>query len=298
MNSQFNWKLTGLAWMLIFWPLYGMTQKDQDTRCVSIDFETIPKDSVYEGLVLGTQYLASLGMVFTLENGTLPVIAKVGSPMTAFGGPPSNAGPDTPAPNQNIGDYFLTDNGVVSGTNAPPLIVSFSSEVDSASGVILDIDAGEIFTIQARDITDSILEEIVIAAGDTNTGDGLATPWGFKRVEPDIFSIRFEGSRPSGAFGLGFDNFTTCAVGRSTNITETHLPIVFLSPNPAPGAFTLRSPKATIQSLTLYDLTGRRIPAEVIHDRHEAQVRSSYRGLAIVKVQTDQGMWVQKVRME
>lgn len=71
-----------------------------------------------------------------------------------------------------------------------------------------------------------------------------------------------------------------------------------LSPNPAPGAFTLRSPQAAIQSLALYDLTGRRLPAEISHDRHEAQVRSSYRGLVIVKVQTDQGMWVQKVRME
>jgi len=73
---------------------------------------------------------------------------------------------------------------------------------------------------------------------------------------------------------------------------------ISLSPNPAPGAFTLHSPQAAIQSLTLYDLTGRHLPAEIVHDRHEAQVRSSYRGLAIVKVQTDQGMWVKKVRME
>ncbi|GAB4415329.1 MAG: hypothetical protein OHK0039_23860 [Bacteroidia bacterium] len=39
-------------------------------------------------------------------------------------------------------------------------------------------------------------------------------------------------------------------------------------------------------------------PAEISHDHHEAQVRSSCRGLALVKVQTDQGIWVQKVRLE
>ncbi|RMG56351.1 MAG: T9SS C-terminal target domain-containing protein [Bacteroidetes bacterium] len=60
----------------------------------------------------------------------------------------------------------------------------------------------------------------------------------------------------------------------------------------------IRTSEAAIQSLALYDLTGRRFPAEISHDRHEVQVRSSYRGLAIVKVQTDQGIWVQKVRME
>ena len=71
-----------------------------------------------------------------------------------------------------------------------------------------------------------------------------------------------------------------------------------LFPHSAPGTFTLRSPQATIHSLALYDLTGRRLPAEISHDRHESQVRSSYRGLALVKVQTDQGLWVQKVRLE
>lgn len=73
---------------------------------------------------------------------------------------------------------------------------------------------------------------------------------------------------------------------------------VALFPNPAPGAFTLTSPTAAIQSLALYDLTGRHLPAEISHDRHEAQVRSSYRGLVLVKVQTDQGLWVQKVIFE
>jgi hypothetical protein len=73
---------------------------------------------------------------------------------------------------------------------------------------------------------------------------------------------------------------------------------IVLAPNPAPGAFTLRSPRAAIESLALYDLRGRRLPAAISCNRHEAQVRSSYRGLAIIRVQTDQGSWMQQVSLE
>ncbi|MDX2282995.1 MAG: hypothetical protein NW241_02490 [Bacteroidia bacterium] len=73
---------------------------------------------------------------------------------------------------------------------------------------------------------------------------------------------------------------------------------IVLSPNPAFGTFILRSPQAAIESLTLYDLRGRRLSAEIRFDRHEAQVRSGYRGLALVQVQTSQGMWMRKVQLE
>ncbi len=76
--------------------------------------------------------------------------------------------------------------------------------------MIYDIDFDEQFVVQAFSETDSILAEITISAGDEGTGDALATPWGFKRDSADVFSIKFIGTRTaSGAFGLGFDNFTT-----------------------------------------------------------------------------------------
>lgn len=119
-------------------------------------------------------------------------------------------GGDTPAPDQGGGTFFLTDDGTLSGRTSPPLIVQFSSAADSASGVIYDIDFDEQFVVQAFSETDSILAEITISAGDEGTGDALATPWGFKRDSADVFSIKFIGTRTaSGAFGLGFDNFTT-----------------------------------------------------------------------------------------
>ena len=83
-----------------------------------------------------------------------------------------------------------------------------------------------------------------------------------------------------------------------TSIADAWMGTLTVAPNPAPGAFTLSSPQAAIESVALYDLTGRALSAEVSLDRHEAQVRSDYRGLLIVRVQTERGSWVGKVRME
>ncbi|MCB9434513.1 MAG: hypothetical protein H6668_21305 [Ardenticatenaceae bacterium] len=172
-----------------------------------IDFESIPGETPFEGLVISDQFLASDGIVFSLENGESPVLAQVGPPATAFAGPPNNSG-DTPAPGQNIGSFFLTDDGALAGLNPEALIVSYTPPTAMASGVILDIDLGETFTIDARDANGNVLETITIIAGDPNTGDGIATRWALYRAEEDIYSIRFKGRRSTaGAFGLGFDNF-------------------------------------------------------------------------------------------
>jgi hypothetical protein len=125
--------------------------------------------------------------------------------MTAFS---SRWGPDTPAPNQDIGTFFLTDDGRMAGLNAPPLIVLYDPPTSAASGVVMDIDFNETFTIEARDAAGAILQSVVIKAGDPNTGDGMATRWSIDRESADIHSIRFIGRRTAaGGFGLGFDNF-------------------------------------------------------------------------------------------
>ncbi|MEM7654929.1 MAG: T9SS type A sorting domain-containing protein [Bacteroidota bacterium] len=90
----------------------------------------------------------------------------------------------------------------------------------------------------------------------------------------------------------------TSILGDGTNISPLSLAELILHPNPAPGAFTLISPEAALQSIELYDLTGRRLPAEILPDRHEAAVRCRYRGIVLVQVQTEQGVWTKKVLME
>lgn len=60
-------------------------------------------------------------------------------------------GSDTPAPNQNIGTFFITDDGKLLGLGSIPLIVRFNNPVDSVSAIILDMDFDETFTVEARD---------------------------------------------------------------------------------------------------------------------------------------------------
>jgi len=177
-------------------------------NAATIDFESVPGvGTPTEGVLISNQYLASAGISFALEGGGNPRIAKVGSPRTAFEG--FGGADDMPAPNQGIGTFFLTDNGTLGGLSSPALLIVYATPTAAASGVLLDIDFDETWTIQARDSADNIIDVITITAGDFNTGDGLATVWSFNRTSSDINSIRFKGTRTAtGAFGLGFDNFS------------------------------------------------------------------------------------------
>lgn len=188
----------------------GMAGNGDAARCVTIDFETMPGEAPVEGMVIRDQFRSVPGMTFALEDGSYPHLAQVGDPTTAFLG----KGSDGPAPGQDVGSFFLTDDGVLKGSVSSPLIIDFTFPVDSASGDVLDIDYTERFSIEARDRARTVLETLVIAAGDPATGNGVATRWGFGRPSADVASIRFEGTRRSGRFGLGFDNLTTCAPGR------------------------------------------------------------------------------------
>ena len=173
--------------------------------CVPIDFESVPGAAPAEGLLISDQFKSTQGVEFRLEPTGIPVLAAVGRPMTAFS---SRWGPDTPAPNQGIGTFFLTDDGRTAGLDAPPLIVAYDPPTSAACGVVLDIDFNETFTIEARDAAGAILQSVKIKAGDPNTGDGIATRWSIDRESADIHSIRFVGRRTAlGGFGLGFDNF-------------------------------------------------------------------------------------------
>lgn len=172
----------------------------------TIDFEEIPNAAPSEGLSVGDQFLDAYGISFALENGNVPVLAKVGSPTAAF---QSSYGSDTPAPGENIGDYFLTDDGELSGLESPPLLITSENPIQKISGEVLDIDFGEFFVIEAMDINGAVIQSDTIESGDSDTGDGVAANWELESSQcAGIYSIRLEGKRSTaGAFGLGVDNF-------------------------------------------------------------------------------------------
>lgn len=180
-----------------------------------IDFETIPGGAPMDGLTIDTQFKALYGVSFGFDKdgdgkpdpGASPVLAKVGDPETAFSYDAKGVG-DTAAPGQDIGSYFLTDDGVV-GPPPSPLIISYTTPVAAAYGQIIDIDGMEGWTIETRDASDKVLDAVVLNAGDPGTGDGIATPFSFKHASADIASLRlrYTGMAVS-AVGLAFDNFS------------------------------------------------------------------------------------------
>ena len=86
---------------ILFVPISGQNP-------ILINFEQIPDEPPSEGLNLDDQFLDEFGISFAIEGGGNPVLAEIGSPATAF---ESAFGDDTPAPNQGIGNFFLTDDG-------------------------------------------------------------------------------------------------------------------------------------------------------------------------------------------
>lgn len=180
-----------------------------------IDFESIPGfGAPVDGMSISNQFESSAGVSFSLENGGSPVIAQVGDPRTAFQG--FNSLPDQPAPDVPAGQFFLTDDGFIAG---PPetLIVTYSSPVRACSGILIDIDGTEEFTVFARGATGSELEHQVLFAN--NQLDGSGTLWSFDRAQQDIYSIRiaYTGSQTSGV-GLAFDHFSVSTVPEPSTV--------------------------------------------------------------------------------
>lgn len=201
--------LLSLFLLLFLCPLYCQTF----TGCLEVDFEDIPNETPVEGLVISDQYFASHGVSFSLENGQAPILAQVGGAATAFG---SAFGNDAPVPGSGIGEFFLTDDGNLSGLSMIPVIITFANPIDSFSTCVLDIDFDEYFILEARDENGMKVLSDTIYSGDPGTGDGVSTCWGFNfdGCEGTIYSVRFEGFRDvAGAFGLGMDNFSFCFSG-------------------------------------------------------------------------------------
>lgn len=179
-------------------------------HAATIDFENIPSGIAAEGLGISNQFEASAGVTFSLANGAAPVLAEVGGTRTAFQG--FGGGNDAIAPGENIGQFFLTDDGQTSGLAAETLIVTYSQATSFASGEILDIDFGENFTITAFDVVTggNAIASVFIDSNSPDTGNGVATNWVISRGIADVYRLEFEGQRTTaGFFGLGFDNFNS-----------------------------------------------------------------------------------------
>lgn len=163
----------------------------------TIDFETINGNVPFEGMLISNQFRPYYGVSFRAPTGGFPGIARVGWPQGAFdrqGAEPS----DTVRANQAgaIADFYLTDN--TSGTNI--IIIDYDALVAQVRGYVLDIDAGETFTILAFSNATSTnpVHSLVITPSTPNTGDGIATFWSIVRPTADIRRLELICGGPMG----------------------------------------------------------------------------------------------------
>ncbi|MEM8837549.1 MAG: VPLPA-CTERM sorting domain-containing protein [Pseudomonadota bacterium] len=226
-----------LYWLLTVGSIVGLSGQ---VNAITIDFESIPGSMPMEGLAISNQFEATAGVTFSLSDGTSPVLADVGGARTAFQGPGN--GNDNVVAGEDVGNFFLTDDGLTSGTATPTLIVSYSTATQNVSGEILDIDFNESFVITAFDALTggSVLETVTINAGDADTGNGVATNWSISRASADILRLEFAGTRSGfGFFGLGFDNFNSGVDTSGTTVVPLPAAGVLLLSGIA-GLFVLR----------------------------------------------------------
>lgn len=183
-------------------------------RAQIIDFETLPNgNNTAGGMLISNQYAAAFGISFQFADGSFPVIRRVGGSFngkpTAFYGWPNDTSDNGPAPGQNVGISFITDDRVVNAP-PPPLVISYAQPVAAASAFILDIDHLEAWDVYAYNSATQVLAVVHLEHDTRYTGDGIATPWSFRRPTADIASIRvvFAGNTNDNV-GLAFDSFST-----------------------------------------------------------------------------------------
>lgn len=184
-----------------------------------IDFESLPGGApVTSGMVITDQYaVVPYRVTFSLvgaDSTVGPRIADVGAPRTAFRGPVASnpcisgtSDEDMPASGESVGCFFLTDDGVLSGS-AYTLRVAYLDPTYEASGVLLDVDEDEGWTIQALRADSSLILEQRIVDGETDTGDGVATEWSLTSPEAIFFIDFIPDIVPGHNFGVAFDSFT------------------------------------------------------------------------------------------
>ena len=155
-------------------------------------------------------------------SSTGPVIAEVGFPETAFAGPTRSnecssaaTNDDMPAANQDVGCFFLTDDGV-NQAQAFGLLISYQVGVRQVGGVLLDVQpCCEEWVITAMDENMQPLDVEEVRWTDPDAGNGVATVWAFDLdtlPDPPSDDIRFIEFEYTGDYnhivGLAFDSFS------------------------------------------------------------------------------------------
>ena len=168
-----------------------------------VDFETIPggarrRDGDQQSIWQRDLRTRGRGFAGTRERGGFP---------TGFFGPPQDTAEDQLAPGTDSGEFFLTDDGII---GLPPkiVVITFNDPVRSAGGNLLDVDGGEMWTVEARDANGQLNDSETLTSADPDAGDGMATPFLFSHPTSDIASLHFTYAGTKQNVGFGFDSLS------------------------------------------------------------------------------------------
>jgi len=191
----------------------------------TIDFETLPGGApTTDTLAITTQYnVDPFWVTFSLINPNTiaaPYICLPGLPKTGWTldiirtDCDSTTQSDMPAAAQNVGCRYLTVENQQRQAQPATLRITYTrNPTFLASGEIIDIHGGlpadsESFEITALSQTMVVLAADTITAGDSGTGDGVATPWQISSTSPIWYiDIKYIGLTTH-FVGFAFDNIT------------------------------------------------------------------------------------------
>jgi hypothetical protein len=80
-----------------------------------------------------------------------------------------------------------------------------------------------------------------------------------------------------------------------TGIENLAADFFHLYPNPSQGKVLVEVRDSRIESVELFDLFGRKLEASVFQQAQQVEIQTRYRGLAIIRIQSEQGNWSQKI---
>jgi len=228
----------------------------QSASAFSVDFSNVPGATASDGLAINTQYEASDDVVFSLQGGGSPILVQTGDTTGPIGFllGPHGADPNTLAPGQNVGNFFLTDDGVL----GPPhnLLMNFTTPMSEVQGDILDIDHTDGWTISAIAIgsSDNVVDQVVLDTSSPDTGSGIATPFTLTSTTDNISEVLLDMTSHGAAPGFGWANFSFSANLAAS--VQTPAPSV-----PLPAAFWQGG--VTLAALGAIGLIRRKSPVPV-----------------------------------
>ena len=95
------------------------------------------------------------------------------------------------------------------------------------------------------------------------------------------------------------EEVTTLASNRPTSLEQPLSAELFsIFPNPSSGTLRIESESHRIESLQLWDLQGREIALETAISGYQATLHTAFRGMAILRIRTAEGVLTRKLRFE